>query len=106
MGRLKQRKQATEAQRELRIRQAILAFEQRKYPSIRKTAAAFGLAYAALHGRLNGAESRVKGHITQQLCTPAEEKAIIGWSLKLEEWGFPPRIAHVKEGVALLKGTK
>jgi len=106
MGRLKQRKHASEAQRELRIRQAILEFEQRKYPSIWKTAVAFGLAYATLYGQLNDSQSHVKGHITQQLCTPAEEKAIVRWILKLEEWGFHPRISHVKKGIALLKGTK
>jgi len=106
MGRLKQRKQASEAQRELRIRRAILAFEQRKYPSIRKTAAAFGLAYAISHGRLNSAQSHIKGYITQQVCTTAEAKAIVRWILKLEEWGFPSQILHVKEGVALLKGAK
>jgi len=106
MGRLKQRKQITEAQRELCIRRAILAFQQGKYASIRKTAAAFGLPFTTLHRQLNGGESRVKAHIAQQLCTPAEEKAIVRWILKLEEWGFPPRISHVKEGVALLKGIK
>jgi len=26
--------------------------------------------------------------------------------MKLEEWGFPPRIAHVKEAVTLLKGKE
>jgi len=106
MGRLKQRKQKSEAQQELRIRRAILAFQQEKYPSIRKTAEAFGLAYSTLRRRLSGGESRVKAHVVQQLCTPAEEKAIVRWILKLEEWGFPPRIAHVKEGVAILKGIE
>ena len=44
--------------------------------------------------------------MAQQLCTPAEEKAMASWILELEEWGSPPRIAHVKGGNAILKGIE
>jgi len=106
MGRLKQRQRTTETQRESTIRRAILAYDKGQYSSIRKTADAFGVGYTTLHRRLNGGQSRSKASISRQLCTPAEEKAIVRWIVKLEEWGFPPRIAHVKEAVALLKGKE
>jgi len=80
-----------------------LAYEGGQYPSIRKTADAFGVGYTTLHRCLNGGQSRSKVHISRQLCTLAEEKAIVRWIVKLEEWGFSLRIAHVKEAVALLK---
>jgi len=50
-------------------------------------AAAFGLSYTTLHRGLNGGESRAKAHVAQPLCTLGEEKAIVRWMLKLEEWG-------------------
>jgi len=37
------------------------------------------------------------------LLSPPEEKAIVRWIFKLDEWGFPHRLAHVKEAIALLK---
>ena len=37
------------------------------------------------------------------LLTPQEEKAIVRWIFKLDEWGFPPRLEHVKEAIVLLK---
>ena len=80
-----------------------MAYEGGQYPSIRKTADAFGVGYTTLYRRLNGGQSRCRANISQQLYTPGEEKAIARWIVKLEEWGFPPRIAHVKAAVALLK---
>ena len=46
----------------------------------------------------------MQAHGYQQLRSIAEEKAIVRWIVKLEEWGFPPRIEHVKEAVIKLKG--
>ena len=79
MGRLKQRQRTTETQWENPIRRAILAYEGGQYPSIRKTADAFGVGYTTLHQRLNGGQSRSRANISRQLCTPAEEKAIVRW---------------------------
>ena len=31
---------------------------------------------------------------------------IVRWIVKLEQWGFSPRIAHVKETVAVHKGKE
>jgi len=73
MGSLKQSTQASAAKRDLHIRRAILVVEQGKYGSIRKTTEAVGLPYSTLQRRLNGGQSYVSSHITQQLCTPAEE---------------------------------
>jgi len=106
MGRLKQRQRTTETQRESTIRRTILAYEKEQYSSIRKTADAFGVGYTTLHQRLNGGQSRSKANISWQLCTLAEKKAIVRRIVKLEEWGFPPRIVHVKEAVVLLKGKE
>ena len=39
----------------------------------------------------------------QQLLTPAAERAIVRWIVRLEELGFPPRVSHMKEAIALLK---
>ena len=40
----------------------------------------------------------------QQLLSPADEKAIVRWIVRMEEFGFPPRVSHVKEAINLLKG--
>ena len=39
----------------------------------------------------------------RQLLTPAEERAIVRWIVRLEELGFPPRVRHAKEAILLLK---
>ena len=53
--------------------------------------------------RLRGAKARKLAHVHQQLLTPAEERAIVRWIVQLEEFGFPPRVRHVKEAIVLLK---
>ena len=104
MGRVKKRALLKISEREALTKKAIKAFEFGKFPSIRKAAEAHGIGYTTLHRRLNGGLSRVLAHAGQQLLSPAKERAIVRWIVKMEEFGFPPRIEHVKEAVILLKG--
>ena len=94
MGRVKAR---NEELLEKRIVLAIQAFRKGNYPSITAIAQAFDLPKTTLSYRLNGKRvSRRAAHIEQQLLTPVEEKAIVRWIKKLDDWGFPPRLDMVK----------
>jgi len=37
------------------------------------------------------------------LLCPQEEKTIVRWIFRLDEWGFPIRLRHLKEAIELLK---
>ena len=105
MPRYKPRKEQIDAlEREDRITNALKQLELGKFPSIRKAASAYNLSHAVLARRLNGtSQNRALAHTHRQLLTPSEEQCIVQWILKLKEWGFPPRIEHVKEAVIILK---
>src|SRR5690606_8736853 len=64
-----------------------------------------GIAWGTIRDRINGAQSRRKAHEKQQALTPLDEKAIIRWICLLESFGFPPRLAHVREVATILKGS-
>ena len=106
MGKLKKRKQLVleEGQREEALQQAIKAMKEGRFSSQRRAAEAYGVHYSTLRRRLKGSTSRQKAHIKQQLLSPADEKAIVRWIVRMEEFGFPPRVSHVKEAISLLKG--
>ena len=53
--------------------------------------------------QLTGSTSHQKASVEKMLLTPQEEKAIVRWIFKLDEWGFPPRLEHVKKAIVLLK---
>jgi len=106
MGKLKQRGLQVakeEADREKAIKNACDGVQQGRFASIRKAAEAYGVHYSTVRRRLRGAKARKLAHVHQQLSTPAEERAIVRWIVRLEEFGFPPRVSHVKEAIVLLK---
>jgi len=90
MGKIKKRLLLSENEKEVRIQKAMKAYTAGKFRSLRKTAEAYGLAYTTLNRRVHGGLPRMLAHAYQQLISPAEEKAILRWIIKLEEWGFPP----------------
>ena len=83
------------------MQQAIKAMKEGR---LRRAVEAYGVHYSTLRRRLEGSTSRGKAHIQQQLLSPADEKAIVRWMIRMEEFGFPPRISHVKKATSLLKG--
>jgi len=92
-----------EADREKAIKNACDGVQQGRFASIRKAAEAYEVHYSTVRRRLRGAKARKLAHVHQQLLTPAEERAIVRWIVQLEEFGFPPRVRHVKEAIVLLK---
>jgi hypothetical protein len=46
----------------------------------------------SLGHRLKGHQSRERAHEINQIFSPATEKAIVKWILKLDDYGFPPRL--------------
>lgn len=56
-----------------------------------------GIAKCTLRDRLKGGKSKKGCRVDHQIWTPAEENAIKGWILKLDDWGFPPRQQYVKD---------
>jgi len=82
--------------REERLRNAILYYENSLTPNIRRAAERFSVPYSTLHGRLRGSGTRVQGQVNMQALTPMEEKAIVRWCSRLDEWGHPARLPVVK----------
>ena len=104
MGKLKPRNKKQNGDKEARIKKAIHAVKSRDFPSLRRTAEAYDIPLTTLRRRLAGGISCALAHESQQLLTVAEEKAVVRWIYRLEEFRLPPRTQHVREAVALLKG--
>ena len=95
MPKVKVRSSASILQREDRIAQAIQALETGKCLSLSEAATAFDIPKPTLGHRMNGRQSRQKAHEGDQILSPAAEKAIVRWILKLERHGFPARLDRV-----------
>jgi hypothetical protein len=72
-----------------KILEAIVAYRNREYPSIRATARAFSLSDRTLRRYLNGGVSRATSHEFEQYLSPAEEKILIKYILRLDSLGNP-----------------
>ena len=82
---------------EERIQEALRYYDKSyESSSIRHTSELFGVPYSTLRGRLSGRRSHTLGHEAMQLLTKYEERSIVKWCEKLDEWGHPPRLAVVK----------
>ena len=89
-------KERKKSEAEANIQKAINHYRHSDEPSIRASAEKHGLAYSTLRGRLQGRVSREIGHLKLQVLTEYEEKSIVRWCERLDEWGHPARMALVK----------
>ena len=64
-----------------------------------KAAQAHDLRKSSLGHRRNGRRSRQVAHHDQQIFTPAAEKAIVRWILKLDDYGMLPRVDYLTDAV-------
>lgn len=103
MGRLKER---VRKEREEQIDLAINHYRKSNEPSIRASAEKYDLPYSTLRDRLAGSTTRRESHHHQQLLTDYEEKSIVQWILRMDDWGFPPRLCVVKELAQHLVGAR
>src|SRR5258708_7728481 len=94
------------ARKEENIQLAIKHFHEAGETSIRASAAEYKVPYTTLRDRLAGARSRQESHESQQLLLPDEEQSIVRWIQQMDDWGFPPKIAVVKEMAAHLAQTR
>jgi len=78
------------------IYQAIHHYQSGDKPSLRLSAEKFGIPYSTRRGRLKGRQESSKGHQRRQVLLEYEEKSIVRWCERLDEWGHPARFAVVK----------
>ena len=89
MGKVIQRKAASERQRDLNKaeHECIVGLE----PSIRSVARTYGVPYGTLRGRLQGAKPHADAHSQEQILFVEEEKVIVRLCVTLDNWGHPLR---------------
>ena len=77
--------------------------------SITKAAKQHGIPKSTLTDRIKGRKPTSAAHEGQQRISPGEEAAILAWVLRLEAWGWPPRIEQVRfiaNEILLIKDDK
>jgi len=72
-----------------KILEAIVAYRNREYPSIRATARAFSLSDRTFRRYLNGGVSRTTSYEFEQYLSPAEEKILFKYILRLNSLRNP-----------------
>ena len=81
-----------------RLNHAIQLYEQAEGSlSITQAAKLCAVSKATLYRRINGRRDQVSYGISQRKLTPEEEDSIKGWVLEIQSWGFPPRVAQLRE---------
>jgi hypothetical protein len=93
MGRIRDRDAKS---KEKLFTSALRDIETGKERSIRAAAERYGLSYETLRDRKRGARSRLASHEDQQCLTAQEELAIKRWILKIDSYGWPPKIDYVR----------
>ena len=72
-----------------KVLDAIIAYRNREYPSIRATTRAYRVPPTTLYRYLNGGVSRATSYESEQYLSPAEEKILIKYILRLDSLGNP-----------------
>jgi hypothetical protein len=89
---------------ETRMLQAISDYQNRRYTSIRATAAANDVNHVRLGRRLRGGSSRAIAREPQQLLSNGQEQMLVQWILNLEAQGHPPSFTQVRDLVIIIRG--
>jgi hypothetical protein len=71
------------------IQEALLAYKNKQYVSIRASAHAFHVSYKTLQRRLAGQLPRSTAHEHRQILSNPEEKTLVRWITQLTNTGFP-----------------
>ena len=77
---------------EQRYSKALKGLEDGTYKPLASAAQANDLSKSSLGHRKNGRQPRREAHHEQQIFSLAAEKAIVKWILKLDSFGFSPRV--------------
>ena len=82
---------------EQRVQSALLALKQADGAlSISKTASLYAVSKTTLYSRIHGRQPRFTSDI-KQLLTFEEENALKNWLLQLCAWGWPAKIAQLRQ---------
>ena len=84
------------------FQKALQALKDGTYTSVAEAAVAFELLKSSLYHRMRGRQNRRKAHEGDQILSPAAEKAVVKWILKLDDHGFPPRLDRLWQMVEKL----
>ncbi|KFY08091.1 hypothetical protein V491_08473 [Pseudogymnoascus sp. VKM F-3775] len=79
------------------IQKAITSWKEKKFRSIRATAAHFQVPFTTLRNRMAGRRPKAQAHEEAQLLSNAEEKTLVRWITQLTSTGFPATPALVIE---------
>ena len=71
------------------ISNAIQAYQDSQYPSMRACARAHSVSLTTLHSRLAGRNSRSIAHAHRQILSTAEEETLVKWIKRLTNTGYP-----------------
>jgi hypothetical protein len=74
--------------------------------SIRAAGVQFGVAYATLYGRINGAKSREQKHAQLQFLSPGEEEELVKLIHYMASQGTPPTARFIRQFAADLSGRQ
>ena len=74
---------------------AVRHYRAGRFTCIRDTATSHGIFYTKLRNGLSGVPPRAEAHTSQQTLTVQEEKVIVNYILRLDNWGFPPCTSYL-----------
>jgi len=97
IGKLKNRDATAATEREEAFHKAIQTLKNSTFTSIVEAAVVFELPKSTLCHRMKGCQNWQKAHQGDQVLSPAAERAVVKWILKLSDHGFPARLDRLWE---------
>ena len=92
MPRVKERSNLAHEIQEQRYAKGLKGLEDGTYKTLSEAAVSNQLSKSSLGHRRIGRRSRQEAHQDEQIFSPVAEKAIVKWILKLDDYGFSPRV--------------
>jgi hypothetical protein len=85
------------AERDARIRLALLKLQQHPYLAVRQVAREFEVSNSTLLRRYQGGKSVAESRQPFQHLTVAKEQTLVDWITRLQKLGHPPRRGYIRE---------